>query len=236
MNYISIVSAYAHQNKLKIYEDYKSNGIFQQFTIKIANDQIDFSSNLTKKIMRFNAYKSFYEKYKHLFIKIKIRKFYNYDSKPGMDYLQYSQDGILTKTKIHINNTEFFNQNHTLLSLDTEGTNPPCLVQLCEEQTNVYLFYLPQFINEIKNILNDPNVTKIVCDIKAEEKNFNQNITNYIDIQGTKRKSLVNCIKERFNVELKKDARIHFKGWKQPFTKDQIDYAAADAIWTLLLK
>jgi hypothetical protein len=33
-------------------------------------------------------------------------------------------------------------------------------------------------------------------------------------------------------MRLKKDIRIHFNGWTQPFTQDQIDYAAADAIWT----
>lgn len=243
MNYISIISAYAHQNKLNINENYRSeyftsDGMFQLFTIKIGDYYVELLSNmnLSRKTIRTNAYKEFHEKHKQLFVKPKVKKVYNYHSKPGIDYLQYSRDNILPKTTIHINNSEFFNQKHTLLSFDSEGSNPPCLAQFCSNPEQVYLFYLPQFINEVTDILQDPNIQKIVCDIKAEEKSFNKKINNYVDIQGKERKSLVNCIKERFHVQLKKDARIHFKGWIQPFTQDQIDYASADAIWTLLLK
>jgi len=212
--------------------------MFQQYTIKIGDYNINVLSdmNLSRKAIRINAYKEFYDSHKRLFIKSKPKKVYDYNSKPGIDYLKYSRENILPKTKIHINNPDFFNQSHKILSFDSEGSNPPCLAQLSSDPENVYLFYLPQFKDQVANILQDPNITKIVCDIKAEEKSFNQKIINYVDIQGTNRKSLVNCIKDKFNVQLKKDARIHFKGWIQPFTQDQIDYAAADAIWTLLLK
>ncbi len=242
MNYISKVSSYAHQNKLKIHENYKidyftSNGIFQNYSIKIGSKEINIQKdqNIIKKDVRFYAYKEFYEKYEYLFIKPKIPKVYN-TTKPGIDYLKYSRDSILTETTIHINNIEFFNMSFNLVSFDSEGSNPPCLVQFCFEPTNVYLFYLPQFKYQVSNILQNPNITKIVCDVKSEEKSFKTNIINYIDIQGKERKSLVTCIKDKYNIELKKNKRIHFKGWKQPFTQDQIDYAAADAIWTLLVK
>ena len=245
VNPIGIVSAYAFKHKLKVHEHHRCEyftpqGVFQTFSISIGNDSINIQKNvdLPKKEVRCQAYKEFYETYKPIFEKpktISVPKLSlkeQYESKPGLDYLQYSRDTVLQDVTVHVNLPEFFSMYHTMLSFDSEGGKPPCLAQFCSDPTTVYLFYLPQFMKEVCDILQDSNIAKIVCDKSAEEKSFGVSICNYVDIQGGNRKSLVTCIKEKFDVELKKDKRLHMNGWHQPFTKNQIDYAVADAIWT----
>jgi hypothetical protein len=35
-----------------------------------------------------------------------------------------------------------------------------------------------------------------------------------------------------YGAELKKDKRIHIRGWKPPLPQGHLDYAIADAVWT----
>lgn len=140
------------------------------------------------------------------------------------DYLKYSRQTILQNATIHLN--EIPNIKPTKIAFDSEGV-PPTLIQICFDPNNVYLF---TDLAYPKSLLYDPTVQKIICDLSAEQRQFGP-IPNAIDIQGPDRKSLVTCVNEFAKVHLQKDKRVHIRGWRHPFTKDQIEYAAADALW-----
>lgn len=238
-NYSGIINRYSQITKLPITERYQKefltpNGSVSRYSIIIGDLQATGYAPTTtkKKDLRHIACQAFVDTHD---IKSQVPPSYKeiFEAKPGIDYLTYSRDTILKDVHVHINDTAFFEQKHAMLAFDSEGANPPVLAQFCSDPTHVYLFWLPDYFEQVTSILKDPYITKIVCDGAAEEKFFKFPLLNTIDIQGPERKSLITCIKDKFNVELKKNKHIHMQGWHVPFTQDQIDYAAADAIWTL---
>jgi hypothetical protein len=154
-----------------------------------------------------------------------------YESKPGTDYVEYSRQTVLKNCNIHFNNTAFFKMNHDVVSFDSEG-RPLRLAQFCCNMTDVYLFDLPKYYDDVVQILTDPHIKKIVCDLRSEESSLGIVIQNYIDIQGTNQRSLTSLIEVVDQVQLKKNRMIHVIGWNHTLTKNQVDYAAADALWT----
>jgi hypothetical protein len=238
-NYSNIVNRYSQVSKHPITEKYQKEyftpeGVLSRYTIQIGYLQATGYAPITtnKKDMRHIACQVFVDTYD---IKSQVPPSYReiFEAKPGIDYLTYSRDSVLKETQIHINDFAFFEQKHAIVAFDSEGADPPVLAQFCSDPAHVYLFYLPDYKEQVAAILQDPDTVKIVCDGAAEEKFFKFPLINTIDIQGPERKSLVTCIKDKFDVELKKNKHIHMRGWHVPFTEDQIDYAAADAIWTL---
>jgi hypothetical protein len=239
-NYSNIVNKYSQVTKEPINERYQReyftpDGTISRYTIRVGALQATGygPTDSTKKAMRQIACQAFVDT--HPEIKAQIPPSYKevFDAKPGIDYLTYSRDHVLPSATIHINDPTFFDQEHTLVAFDSEGADPPVLAQLCADPAHVYLFHLPEYMPQIVALLRDTAVTKVVCDGAAEEKFFKFPLQNTIDIQGPDRKSLVTRIREVFGVELKKNKHIHMRGWHAPFTEDQREYAAADAIWTL---
>jgi ribonuclease D len=132
-----------------------------------------------------------------------------------------------------MNDTRFFEKKLDVIAFDTEGQKPPTIAQLCADPKHVYIFELDKHMEAVKKLLADGSVKKIVCDLAAEQAQMGL-IANAFDLQDSKKKSLVTIIHEKFGISMYKNKRIHFKGWNLPLSDDQIDYAAADAIWTYL--
>lgn len=152
-----------------------------------------------------------------------ITQMFNYASQAA-DYLEYSRTTVLKNANIHINKIP--ETKPTKIAFDSEGI-PPMLIQICFDEKNVYLY---TDLTYPCTLLYDPTVEKLICDVQAEQRQFGP-IPNATDIQGPEKKSLVKHVNEYENVHLQKDKRVHIRGWHYPFTKDQIDYAAADALW-----
>lgn len=149
------------------------------------------------------------------------------------DYVEYSRNFTLQQYKIHMNSDHFFEKNHNVISFDSEGQNPATLAQICSGK-DIYLFDLKYYMDSIKKILQDDKILKIVFSIESEKKQFGE-INNFIDLQQDPKMSLCKYINQTFNLNLKKNKRIHFNGWNSPWSQRQIVYAAADAAWTLKL-
>jgi len=222
----NLIHTYSQIFKLRIDESFKD----MIYTIKVGNFKIEYEadSSITNiKEIKLNAQQLFIDKYKDIMEK-DIHNF-----RAGVDYIKYSKEHILTDCKIHYNNDEFFetHKDCTLIAFDSEGNKPVSLAQICVDLNNVYLFDLPQYYDQIKEILINPNIKKIICDVYAEQRVFNIFIKNVYDIQGNDRKSLVTCIHEVFNIKLKKTKSVHITGWKTPLSQKHIDYAVADVLW-----
>lgn len=149
------------------------------------------------------------------------------------NYLDTSRKVVMVGATIHYNNTEIFKTKPDVVAFDSEGQNPPTIVQLCACPTDVYILEYDKHSEMIKELLVDSSVKKIVCDLKAETMQLGH-ICNAVDIQGHDKKSLVKIINEFFGIPMYKDKKIHYSGWKLPLSKNQIEYAAADALWTYL--
>ena len=151
------------------------------------------------------------------------------------DYLAYSRDTVLRDCRIRYNDPSFFDMDLKVVSFDSEG-RPLRLAQFCSGK-DVYLFDLPTYYHEVRRVLEDPDVKKILCDARSEEASFGIAIHNYTDIQAgsPERKSLAKLVEAHTGVTVKKNRLIHMHGWKHErrWTKDQLDYAAADVLWTL---
>lgn len=156
-----------------------------------------------------------------------------YLSKPGIDYIEYSRQTVLQNIRIHWNDESFFENDHIydIVSFDSEG-RPLRLVQFCCNMTDVYLFELPRYQAEVIRLMENNHIKKIVCDIRSEESSLGITIHNYVDIQPDSKKSLTSLIEDITHVKLKKNKTMHIIGWNGRLTKNQIDYAAADALWT----
>lgn len=151
----------------------------------------------------------------------------------AQEYIEASRNSVLCGANIHINDTRFFEKRLGVIALDTEGQDPPTIVQLCADERHVYIFDFDKHVEPLRELLGDPSVRKVVCDLRAEESQLGP-IANAADIQDSRRLSLVKTVGEMFGVHMYKDKRIHFRGWRAPLSDDQIDYAAADALWTYL--
>jgi hypothetical protein len=229
----NIIHTYSQIFKLRVDESYKD----MIYKIKVGNLTIEYDNGSGGsgdsgsaediKEIRIKAQQAFVDKNKDT-IDQDIHNF-----RAGVDYIKYSRDNILADCKIHYNNDDFFetHKDCELIAFDSEGNKPVSLAQICVDMNNVYLFDLPQYFEKIKDILINPNIKKIICDVYAEQRVFNIFIKNAYDIQGNDRKSLVTCIHEVFDIKLKKPKSVHITGWKTPLSQKHIDYAAADVLW-----
>jgi hypothetical protein len=225
----NLIHTYAQIFKLRVDESYKD----MIYKIKVGNLTIEYDNGSggsgaeAIKEIRIKAQQAFVDKNKDT-IDQDIHNF-----RAGVDYIKYSRDNILVDCKIHYNNDDFFeiHKDCELIAFDSEGNKPVSLAQICVDLNNVYLFDLPQYYEKIKDILINPNIKKIICDVYAEQRVFNIFIKNVYDIQGNDRKSLVTCIHEVFDIKLKKTKSVHITGWKPPLSQKHIDYAAADVLW-----
>lgn len=228
----NLINTYAQIFKLCVDESYKD----KIYKIKVGNLTIEYDNGTggtgdagaeNIKDIRIKAQEAFVDKHKDT-IETDIHNF-----RAGVDYIKYSRDTILKDCKIHYNNDEFFetHKNCELIAFDSEGNKPVSLAQICVDLNNVYLFDLPKYSEKIIEILINPNIKKIICDVYAEQRVFNIFIKNVYDIQVNDRKSLVTCIHEVFDIKLKKPKSVHITGWKTPLSNKHIDYAAADVLW-----
>ena len=233
---IGIVQRYSQLTKIPIIESYDIDT--HMYSIILGCMSVSVVVTTTKQAAKAEACQKLIEQGGDILqIGTAARKSWKeiYESMPGVDYLKYSRATVLQGCRIHINDPSFFNMDMKVVSFDSEG-RPLRLAQLCCSMTDVYMFDLPLYYNQVRRVLTNPRIKKIVCDRKSEEVSFGIEIHNYIDVQdGQDRKSLAKLIEAHTGVAVKKNRVIHMNGWKSNLTKDQIDYAAADALWTLLV-
>lgn len=215
-----IVNRFSQIARLPISEQFSQSDDQIILRLSIGEHSVRVSQPLgtTKKRLRSLACDLFNKTYAQ-----QIDDVFNYKAQ-ALDYLQYSRNTILKHATLHMN--EIPDTYPTKIAFDSEGI-PPVLAQICFDPHNVYLY---TDLTYPTLLLYDSNVEKIICDVQAEQRQFGT-IPNATDIQGPERKSLVTCVNEHINIQLKKDKRVHMRGWHPPFTQDQIDYAAADALW-----
>lgn len=154
------------------------------------------------------------------------------------DFVYYGKTYILPYIHIRLNDPSFFEQKHTVLTTDSEGHYPnqyPQIVQFATSENNVYIFNVDKYKQQILEILEDPNILKIVFDLNSEERVFKIKYNNVIDLQKNGI-SFVKLIYNKFNIKLKKNKRIHFRGWDaNKLSEEQINYSAFDVIWMYYL-
>jgi hypothetical protein len=152
----------------------------------------------------------------------------------AFDFVYYGKTYILPYIHIRLNDESFFEQKHTILTTDSEGHYPnqyPQIIQFATSDTNVYIFNVDKYKQEILDILKDQNILKVVFDLNSEERVFKIKYNNVIDLQKNGI-SFVKLIYDKFNIKLKKNKRIHFNGWDaNNLTEQQINYSAFDVIW-----
>lgn len=225
-----VIQHYSKVFRIPIIESYKNN--IYSINIGQYKDEIQITSNDFRNIKQ-QAYKEFFNKH-GVSISNELIKYKN----DAFDYIKYSQDTILQNCTIHMNDETFFDFTKTytgILSFDSEGNRPITLAQFCFNSEHVYLFELPKYIENVREILQNDSIKKIVCDLYAEQKAFNIIIENVYDIQCNENKSLVTCIAHEFNINLRKNKGLHIRGWHHPLPPRHIDYAAADVLWQLQL-
>lgn len=233
MDYIQTVQTYSQISRMSVNERLEDCGILRKFSIQIGDDVVDVLDTIytKRKDLKIKACQLFVrdhcDKIKDAIVEHRRRK------TAGVDYIAYSDGVILKDASIRINDCSFFrNQsNYELVAFDSEG-QPPNIVQFATDEKTVFIFYISEFYLQIMEILQSDKIVKIVCDRGAEERQFGV-IHSAVDIQDASRKSLVTCIKEMFGVDLLKNKRIHFQGWKPPLTEQQIKYAASDVLWMM---
>jgi 3'-5' exonuclease len=235
-----IVQRYAQLKKLPIGEQFDNDT--HVYTIQLGDYIESVETHTTKQAAKTEACRILIDKFPHIEV-IGTAPRPSMDDlhamQPGEDYIAYSRATVLQKCRIHYNDESFFEQQFDTVAFDSEG-RPLRLAQFCCDDENVYIFDLPKYTQQVKGILTNPAIKKIVCDIRSEELSFGVEITNYLDIQDMKseqKKSLVACIQQQCGVTLKKNKRIHIHGWdhnNSHLSRDCVDYAAADALWTYL--
>lgn len=222
---ISLVHIYSQRTHQPISETWIP---FVSFELCVGTRTVKVESDKNKKTIKSLAYQEFINQNPDVLItnKRSIREKYN--EQPGYDYIEYSEQHILKECIIHWNDSSFFNTHHDVVAFDSEN-KPPSLAQFCVGN-DVYLFDLPLYKSDVLSVLRDQSICKIVCDASAEERDFGK-IENIYDVQNNKNKSLLTCIQEQFNIQLKKNKLIHVRGWHKPLSADHILYAAADVVW-----
>lgn len=215
-----IVNRFSQIARLPISEQFSQSEEHIILTLSIGKYSVRVYQTLgtTKKRLRSLACDLFNQTFAQ-----QIDDVFNYNAQ-ALDYLQYSRNTILKHATIHMNKIPDIKPSK--IAFDSEGI-PPVLAQICFDPNNVYLY---TDLTYPTALLHDSKVEKIICDVQAEQRQFGT-IPNATDIQGPDRKSLVTCVSEHTKIQLKKDKRVHMMGWRHPFTQDQIDYAAADALW-----
>ena len=226
LTYTDLVNRHAVQLGCLRSESYSETPSGCTMTVTVGDMSVTVSAppGTPKKDTRAAAMKAFVERYGMPAPK---------STDGSQEYTEASRQHVLHGANIHFNDTSFFEKKHIMVALDTEGQRPPTIVQLCADEKHVYIFEFDKHAEPIREMLGDRSVKKIVCDLRAEESQLGP-ITNVADIQDSRRLSLVNTVAELFGVRMYKDKRVHFRGWRMPLSDDQIDYAAADALWTYL--
>lgn len=165
--------------------------------------------------------------------------------KTADDYIKYGQLNILPYSKLFINNADFFSKTHHIITVDSEGHNNrnyPEIIQFgvhdIENETedseysgySAYIFNVKIFLVDILKVLQDNSIKKVVFDLNSEQRAFGIKFANTLDIQPPNL-SFVKYIYDKLNINLKKNKRIHMRGWDAyNLTKDQVDYSALDVI------
>lgn len=176
-----------------------------------------------------DAHKNFINQY-NIVIALNERK----RQQTAQDYVKYGKKNLLPFIKIKMNDPSFFEKKHSLLAVDSEGHKKngyPEIIQFAVSKTDVYIFEVLPFIEQIKSILTDENVLKTVFDLGAEERAFGIKYKNVVDLQKP-REGFVKMIYDCFGVSLKKNKRVHIIGWDaKKLTYDQVCYSAFDVVW-----
>ena len=227
-NYGDLVNRHVMRTGCLKEEIFEQNHLSNTIKIKVSDMSVTMSAPLSmpKKKLRSTALKAFIERYG---VPVPVSKV----SPGALEYIGASRNSVLAGANIHMNDTRFFEKKLDIIAFDTEGQKPPTIAQLCADPKHVYIFELDKHMEAVKKLLADGSVKKIVCDLAAEQAQMGP-ISNAFDLQDSKKKSLVTIINEKFGISMYKNKRIHFRGWSLPLSDDQIDYAAADAIWTYL--
>lgn len=236
MNDTQIVLCYSQITKKKVVEQFEDDGSQRSFRLQVGDDEVVVTDvvPIQRKVLKHKACRIYVETFKAEIHKaMDMHKLSQQSPPTGLDFVQYSKSTILRNVSLHLNDPAFFEQQHSVVAFDSEG-QPPTIVQFATGTRHVYIFYVDQFKDQIRKVLSDTSVLKILCDKRAEERHFGE-IANVHDIQANEKKSLVRLINETFNVELYKDKRIHFNQWRLPLTRQQVDYAAADVKWMFML-
>lgn len=225
-NYADLVNRHVMRTGCMREEEYSQNESSSTIKIQVSDMSVTASAPLgiAKKDLRNMALKAFVERYGLPAPKA---------TASAKDYINESRNTVIAGANIHINDTKIFEKKLDIVAFDTEGQYPPTTAQLCSDPKHVYIFDLSKHMDQVKGVLADRSVKKIVCDINAEQAQVGP-ICNYYDIQEGQKKSLVKIIEDTFGLCMYKNKRIHFDGWRFPLSDDQIDYAAADALWTYL--
>jgi hypothetical protein len=183
-NPANILNSYAMRVKQDIIENTyfvrRPEGLFSCFKITVGEHSAvgEFlGDNIKRRHLRMIACKNFVDAYRDIIEESKPKP------KQGIDYMEYSSHTVLSNVKkVVVNDVKIFDKlRPTLVAFDSEGI-PPTLAQLCFDENTVALFHLPRFNDLIKYFLQDPTITKIVCDVGAEERNFGVKVNNFIDI------------------------------------------------------
>ncbi len=145
------------------------------------------------------------------------------------DYTTFSVQTIFNGVDLYIDKVP--SSWPSVVSLDTEGYDAD-LIQVATNETTVYFYRNKELIQEM---LNDKSIKKIVFAGGSEKYHFPE-IQNVYDLQNKTRLPLVSLedtIKEVFGYRLVKDKSLHSReSWStNPLSKEQTEYAAADALW-----
>jgi hypothetical protein len=151
------------------------------------------------------------------------------------DYVKYGIKNILPYITIHFNDPKFFDITYYTLTTDSEGhyaNKYPQIIQFATSPTDIYIFTVELFLDNILNILQNPNILKIVFDLNAEEKAFKTKYNNVLDLQTSSKISFIKLIYDKLKVNLKKNKKIHIIGWDaNHLSQNQLYYSAFDVAW-----
>ena len=235
MDLLGIVQRYSQLKKIPVNESYDNES--HVYSVTVGDMHVSVIAE-TKQLAKADAFRKLLELNADILrVGASAKQSWKerFAAMPGIDYLAYSRDTVLRDCRIRYNDPSFFDMDLKVVSFDSEG-RPLRLAQFCSGK-DVYLFDLPTYYHEVRRVLEDPDVKKILCDARSEEASFGIVIHNYTDIQAgsPERKSLAKLVEAHTGVTVKKNRLIHMHGWKHErrLTKDQLDYAAADVLWTL---
>jgi len=190
---------------------------------------------MSEVICKCNTYKkktTSYKKQNTYVSKGKMKQYEQLLSQGYSDYIEYSRKSVLPDVQVYFN---VIPKNvPSVVAFDTEGTfanKKGCaLAQLATDDKTVYLF---TDFSLLTPILENPSIKKLVFASSAETEVFPK-IQNVTDLQ-TNNESFTSLLEKVFGILTIKNKMIHSKGWVSPFSQDQLDYAAADVIWTMHL-
>ena len=149
-----IVQRYCQLQHVPMQESF--NNDTRMFTITLGDTTVSVRTDSTKQAAKTAAC----EKMLEVIPAIRKIGLSPRTSTPGIDYVAYSRDTILRGARMHLNDLSFFDMDHKVVSFDSEG-RPLRLAQFCCNKTDVYLFDLPQYYDDVIRVLTNPNIKRL---------------------------------------------------------------------------